>query len=587
MSFELTKLTASILLTEKIPLFAHTVESMYPAILLTHPYNLFNYDLGYASSLSLKSKNSINRLFLFVCNRTQNCYEPNPSDPYVKEIDKHKQSKTVCYKERYVNLSNPVDVNDTIKLVNRERKSVILQLAGDYLSLHRGWELFNVTGNKIAYIASLKDDADKYCKIAHKTYPNFYKLTNCTEYKDNMDFYYSYHFIHYINDLFWCLYWNSPLHCVNKYHKTKINDIGNETCPIPICTQGKEIYYGPYTIAGWKYSFGWHCRKCLGNSVKATSGNHSCKKCSSLMKSNKFHTRCHDPYTDYYIRYNSNEGLVILSFTLLLVFIIMFFQCLLLINRKTPIVLACDLRLTSLQLLSQLVLLTLLPVLFIGKTGNISCMSRPIVIGLFLNLWTALSLTKTQKFLLIFQASVKFTHKEVLITKASEIFGIFGLLAISGGLVIVSNYVDKAEAHVTTLAANFMREYTCNTNWHILLQFAYMAVLQIVCGIQAYRARKLPESFKETAFLTLASFVSTLIIAVLSLIYFSQPSPFWQSYTIVLVTLLILLVNVVCLYGYKAFLILLRPDMNVKSVVINQIRMKMTKRSEELFIVLK
>ena len=372
-----------------------------------------------------------------------------------------------------------------------------------------------------------------------------------------------------------------PCESVKKYMSSRRNAdrLANTNCEIPLCPPGMELMFGNFKEFFWSKSYGWYCSECYGNRFKPSYGNFSCLLCPDGYITSKDKTFCYDPYTNVLVTINSMSGYMLITLSGIVILLIAFIMMVFHRHRKTPIVLASDKTLSFLQLTVNGLAAMAVPVLFIGNPNNIICICRPLCIGIFLALSVSVSATKIQKFLLVFQARIAMNQREITLTKATEAL----LLILSIIISIVFSVIcfqNKPPAVLTMLHEDSMkREMYCNTNWHVLIQILYITILLLCCSFQGFRARNLPANFKETQFLTFSSLLSAVSIIVCCVIYFSQTEEHLKTFIIACSVVIILLVNLLMLYGVKVFVILFKSHLNSTAVARDQIMTKMSKKA--------
>ena len=175
---------------------------------------------------------------------------------------------------------------------------------------------------------------------------------------------------------------------------------------------------------------------------------------------------------------------------------------------------------------------------------------------------------------MIVTSKIKMSHAEILMTKASEWLII--LVAVILNMVLSLLYLLMSEGvHVEVKYFNesLTKERYCSNNIMIYLQLLLAVVLSICNGFQGFRARKLPSRFRETNHVIYSSFVSTVVFVASTAAYFSQKSMIDRSFIVLLVTTIYNATHFLLLYGYKLFIIILRPHLNTKEA-FNRIRLE-------------
>ena len=108
-----------------------------------------------------------------------------------------------------------------------------------------------------------------------------------------------------------------------------------------------------------------------------------------------------------------------------------------------------------------------------------------------------------------------------------------------------------------------------NTSTIFVANILYLLFLEIICGIQCFRGRNIPEQYNEAKYICFATFLSTLTIC-MSVILRHGIGPYKIS-----ILLQTLMANLGCLsvmlslFGYKIYIIIFQPQRNSKKAFQN------------------
>lgn len=352
-------------------------------------------------------------------------------------------------------------------------------------------------------------------------------------------------------------------------------------CGTVLCNAGKFLTYGFYKEEFWNISYGWHCKLCDGNTVKPCEGNTKCIRCERGYKANANKTTCEDTYRVVYIRYHDTKSIMMLLFSFITCVAIATTIVLFNKYRLTPVMKSSNVPLTFLQLSCQFVLLITLPFIFIGRPHIWTCALRPITIGLLLTIATGITLSKVQSLLHVFKSITKMSANEAMRTRSAEAYTMVSLVCTSLVILIFTSIHHFGHVELTTIHSEQSRELYCATDWQVFLQLFYIFVLFIFNAVQGFRSRRLPAHFRETSFITLSSFVSSIVLASLIVIYYSQQSHITRSLILYYIIYLLVTLNFVILYIYKAFIILFKPELNSANVFRADIKRRLNKDVDE------
>ena len=338
---------------------------------------------------------------------------------------------------------------------------------------------------------------------------------------------------------------------------------------IPNCDTGTELLHSYYKEPGWDQSYGYYCEHCNEGFYKSTIGNTKCKRCGPYTKSTKDRKSCYDPYQSVYLKFdNGSQAMLIytavaLAHGIFIIFVlVMFYQ-----NQYTPLVRASNKTFSYAQIITHL-LLTFIPVwTFTGKPDMVKCMARPVTLGILFSVTTAINLGKTQKILRIFQANLRMSRKEIMITKATELFIVLSVLLLDAAILFVTLVSDsKIGAQATYYEQRLVKEYHCNNDLAVIVQYAYVLFIIIINATQGVRARALPSQYRESLYVLYASFTSVVILVGAGAIYASQSSENTKTIVLLFTGLIMNIVHFLLIYSYKLLVLLFRADLNRSSV---------------------
>ena len=349
-----------------------------------------------------------------------------------------------------------------------------------------------------------------------------------------------------------------------KYGFTELPNKDRLKCTPVICPAGLSSEFKTVDLDKFIQSRGWHCIPCKENYFKKTVGYHPCIKCPYEWISNENRTTCSFPYSYIYLRPFDHVGRVVLSVSCIGVLIVIITIFILIKFRKTPLVKATDFRASITQLIIHNILLVLVPVLYLGKPTKLICTYRPITFSLLYMLIISITLTKSEKLLTIFQVPFQMNRSEIIKIKVKEVFIPIFVSIIQIFLFVISTSKLSPKLNVITIKETFVTNITCNSDIHLQLQLAFIFGLSFVCGVQAFRARKLPETFKETKYITFAMFTTDVLISTMFPLYYSQTNEYWRTVISLIILLVLNLVHFIIMFAYKVWILFFHPEQNTR-----------------------
>ena len=253
-----------------------------------------------------------------------------------------------------------------------------------------------------------------------------------------------------------------------------------------------------------------------------------------------------------------------------IVFIIIFIQ-----NSDTPVVKSSDYKLCIIQIITHLLLFMQLLLFTIHPHSyKFICILRPVGVGFLLTLVLSITFSKTQRLLFIFQAKTKLSRKKILFSTLAQRSMIVTACLIQIGLsTLLLLFFIKP---VFSVEENWLRsEYvSCDEGNVLTLQIGFAFTLSMMCTVQAFRSRNLPENFNESVSIFFAVSITSLILISIVPLQFSKME---IDYILFLDAITLFLANTALLFtifGYKVFIIMCKPDENTQEAF----RMKRLKK---------
>ncbi|XP_066926078.1 extracellular calcium-sensing receptor-like [Clytia hemisphaerica] len=241
--------------------------------------------------------------------------------------------------------------------------------------------------------------------------------------------------------------------------------------------------------------------------------------------------------------------------------------------RKTPYVKASHQNMSLVQLFAHL-LLFLAPLMFFGTPSEALCTARPIAFGILFTFIMAMTLTKTQKLNFIFQARIRVSKRQIQMSQKMEVSLIllmmFVQMCIAGLSYLMSSSRVLVVAHQGTKESNYTIK--CNTDEEFFIQLLFGFLLSLMCMIQAFKARNLPENFNETKLIFITMFLCDVAVCVWFAIRFTSSESSTRVHADVLLLLSMNFILLITMYGHKCWIIIFHPELNTTSAFKENIK---------------
>ncbi|XP_018425900.1 PREDICTED: vomeronasal type-2 receptor 26-like [Nanorana parkeri] len=308
-----------------------------------------------------------------------------------------------------------------------------------------------------------------------------------------------------------------------------------------------------------------HCAPCPENEITNKNDMERCYKCPEDQWPNERRDSCIQRTIEF-LSYGDTLGFSLMFMALLFCFgtIIMF--GIFVKHKDTPIVKANN-RTLSFILLISLILSFLCPLLFIGRPTKISCLLQQAVFGTIFSVAVSSVLAKTVTVVLAFNV----TRPNSINKWMMKQFSVFLLIICSSGQLVICvfwfvfsppfpEYDTKVEVGKMILQCN----EGSVTAFYILI--GYMGCLAVFSFIVAFLARKLPDTFNEAQYITFSILVFCSVWISFIPAYLSTKG----KYMVAVEVFAILSSSaglLGCIFIPKCYIILMRPELNVKVIV--------------------
>ncbi|KYM78799.1 Metabotropic glutamate receptor [Atta colombica] len=333
--------------------------------------------------------------------------------------------------------------------------------------------------------------------------------------------------------------------------------------PESVCSLPCEVGQAKKYVEGERCC--WHCFNCTPYQIRHPKDETQCMQCERGTLPDETHSMCRE-VPEEFLRPESGWAIGAMSFSATGMLVTLFVCGVFLKHNDTPVVRASG-RELSYVLLSGILLCYLVTFTLIFKPTHIVCGIQRFAAGFCFTVVYAALLTKTNRISRIFNAGS--AKRPSFISPRSQLIICSGLISVQILINIVWMIIDPARAmhHYPTMEDNLL---VCNNyiDTSYMIAFTYPIILIIVCTIYAILTRKIPEAFNESKHIGLTMYTTCVIWLAFVPLYYGTGSNVALRITSMSVTIsLSASVTVVCLFSPKLYIILIRPERNVRPTV--------------------
>ncbi|XP_076639912.1 metabotropic glutamate receptor B isoform X2 [Colletes latitarsis] len=336
----------------------------------------------------------------------------------------------------------------------------------------------------------------------------------------------------------------------------------NRQRPESVCSLPCEVGQAKKYVEGERCC--WHCFNCTQYQIRHPKDETQCISCRQGTVPDETHSTCRD-IPEEFLRPESGWAIGAMSFSATGMLITFFVCGVFLKHNDTPVVRASG-RELSYVLLSGILLCYLVTFALVLRPTDIVCGIQRFAAGFCFTVVYAALLTKTNRISRIFNAGKHGAKRPSFISPRSQLIICSGLVFVQILINGVWMIIDPAEAmhHYPTREDNLL---VCNSyvDASYMIAFAYPIMLIVVCTVYAVLTRKIPEAFNESKHIGFTMYTTCVIWLAFVPLYFGTGNNVALRITSMSVTIsLSASVTIACLFSPKLYIILIRPERNVR-----------------------
>ena len=306
----------------------------------------------------------------------------------------------------------------------------------------------------------------------------------------------------------------------------------------------------------------WTCVPCKENHYAPSKGLDQCEVCPNGTYPNSNRTSCL-AMQKLHMTYDSTNGIVTLSMTLFGSAVTLSIIAIYMRYRDTPIIRSSHFSISITELVSHLALFLTLS-LYVAPPTTVSCMSLTVLQGGFFTLALSLVLVKAELLLHLFKLKKRIRRRHMIIG-CTAVASTITMTLLFQTVIIALSYIlvggQISEIHETT---DDMDTVSCNHGTVIQAQMFYYIMLSLLCGVQAYRARRVPEYYFDSSSMSTASFASFAFLLTWIPLYFSLSSTQDRAFITGVMLFTANIAIVVLMYGWRVYVAMFNKEKNSK-----------------------
>lgn len=311
----------------------------------------------------------------------------------------------------------------------------------------------------------------------------------------------------------------------------------------------------------------WECLLCEERSISKIYGARNCTPCEENQIANAERTLCVNvPIT--VMQWSDPVAVVVLILVILGILATLFVVGVFVQFDSTPLVKAANRELSYLLLFCIGMYYTA-PIIYLWEPNSTSCPFYQAWYFLFSIMCVAILGAKTHRIVNLFSTSTPNSElRKGFLFRHRHVWVVLGVGGTTLLIIFIWVLVDPPRPH---LNKSFVTEYIleCKPTSNVGGEFCHwllvtmLTVLAVLCGVYAFKARKLPHNFNEAKYISFSIYV----ILIAWLIYYPVFITIRGKYMVILscfATLISATGLLSCIFAPKVFIILFYPDKNTQ-----------------------